>query len=439
MIVMKFGGTSVADAKAIRQVADIVGSRLAFHPVVVVSAMAGVTDTLIRLCKEPDCRKTETARLVKRHLKTARELGLDETTVAAELTELEQTVFRCGQRRKLSPAETDLILSFGERLSARLVAGYLTQTVVPAKPVMSYEAGLVTDTNFGCAEPLPVSRINLRRSLSRLKDLPVITGFLGRTPDGHLTTLGRGGSDFTAAYVGAALGARRVEIWTDVDGIMTADPRVVPGARTVSRLSFAEAAELAYFGAKVLHPKTLLPAIEMDIPVWVLNTFRPAGIGTIVTRSSRKSAEVVKAIACKRNIHVLNVVSTRMLMAHGFLARLFQVFADLEIVVDLLATSEVSVSLTVDCPDRLREAARRLARLAEVRLEQNRALVCVVGDGIGKTPGLAGAVFSILGKAGINVEMISQGASRTNLSFVVDNRYSRRCVRLLHDYFFGNK
>lgn len=436
MIVMKFGGTSVADTRAIGQVANLVRSRLGRRPVVVVSAMAGVTDALVRLCNQPGSRKSETARLMQRHIQTAREIGLDDAAIAPELAELVRTVARIGRRKELRPAERDLALSFGERLSARLVAGCLNLAGIPAVPVMSYEAGLVTNDDFGCAEPLPISRAGLCRSLVRIREVPVVTGFLGRTRDGRITTLGRGGSDFTAAYIGAAVGARLVEIWTDVDGVMTADPRVVPSARTVPRLCFAEAAELAYFGAKVLHPKTLLPAVEKNIPVRVLNTFRPASAGTTVTRSSRRSKEVVKAIAFKKDINVVNIVSTRMLMAHGFLARLFRVFAELEIVVDLLATSEVSVSLTVDRPERLKEAARRLARLAEVRVEKDRALVCVVGEGIGREPGLAGTVFSTLGKAGINVEMISQGASRTNLSFVVGGSESARCVRVLHDRFF---
>ena len=344
---------------------------------------------------------------------------------------------RVRRSRRVSARDRDLVLSFGERLSSALVAGFLARAGIAARPVMSYRAGMVTDDCFGAAEPLPEARRRLRYTLQAARGVSVVTGFLGRTRTDEITTLGRGGSDFTASFIGAALKVREIEIWTDVPGVMSADPRIVPEAHTIRHLSFAEGAELAYFGAKVLHPKTLLPAISLDIPVRVLNTDDPASPGTVVTRQANKSEEVVKAIACKKGISVVNVVSTRMLLAHGFLSRLFKVFADHRIVVDVLSTSEVSVSLTVDRDERLQDAVNELARFSEVQVQAKRALISVVGEGLARRTGLAGRVFSALGDEGVNVEMISQGASKTNLSLVARNSEADRCVRRLHREFFG--
>lgn len=439
MVVMKFGGTSVGNARRIESVAGIVRTRLRRKPIVVVSAMAGVTDGLISLYNQAVRGKGNGQSLIAKHLAAARELGLPREAIQSELQALVETLGEVRRKRIPSPKDRDLVLSFGERLSARLVAGCLAGQGIPATPVMSYRAGLLTNSDFGGAEPLPQAMGNLRESLAGVKGVPVVTGFLGRTRKGAITTLGRGGSDFTAALVGAALDVQEVEIWTDVNGVMSADPKVVPGAHTIANLSFAEAAELAYFGAKVLHPKTLLPAMRRGIPVRVLNTHNPSHPGTVVTRLARRSAEVVKAIACKKGITGVNVVSTRMLLAHGFLAKLFQVFADHRISVDLLATTEVSVSLTVDHVDRLSEAVKEMRTFSEVEVQKRRALICVVGEGLARSPGMSGKVFGALGKEKINVEMISQGASKINLSFVVREEEAEACVRRLHQEFFGRR
>jgi aspartate kinase len=439
MVVMKFGGTSVGDARRIESVAGIVRTRLRRKPIVVVSAMAGVTDGLISLYNQAVRGKGNGQSLIARHLAAARELGLLRKAIQSELQALVETLGEVRLKRTPSPRDRDLVLSFGERLSARLVAGCLSQWKIPAAPVMTYEAGLVTDGNFGSAEPLPETMGNLRKSLARVKGVPVVTGFLGRTREGAITTLGRGGSDFTAALVGAAVGAEEVEIWTDVNGVLSADPKVVPEAHTIGHLSFSEAAELAYFGAKVLHPKTLWPAMQKDIPVRVLNTHNPGHAGTVVTRRARRSEEVVKAIAWKKGITVVNVVSTRMLLAHGFLAKLFQVFADHRIAVDLLATTEVSVSLTVDDAERLGAAVKELKTFSDVKVKKGRTLICIVGDGLAHSPGVSGKVFGALGRKGTNVEMISQGASKINLSFVVRGEEAEPSVRILHQEFFKRR
>ncbi len=436
MIVMKFGGTSVGDARSIRAAVGIVRSRLERRPVVVVSAMAGVTDALIAAWERASRGRGAGGSIAARHLAAARDLGLPLQDVRGEARGMEAALAAVRGRRGSSAADRDRIVSFGERLSAHLVAGALHSAGVEAAAAPAGDAGLVTDAAFGEAEPLPEAYPALRRGLRRRPGVPVVTGFIGRTRDGRPTTLGRGGSDYTAAILAAALGAEEVEIWTDVSGVMSADPRVAPEARTIERLSFAEAAELAYFGAKVLHPKTLLPAMAAEIPVRVLNTGDPAHPGTLITRAATRSRGVVKAIASKKHIIVVDVVSTRMLLAHGFLARLFQVVADRGVVVDLVSTSEVSVSMTVDRGDRLREAVREIRRFAQVRINRDRAVVCVVGEGLGQVPGLAGKVFSTLGREGINVEMISQGASKLNISFVVRGDQADGAVRALHRRFF---
>jgi aspartate kinase len=259
-------------------------------------------------------------------------------------------------------------------------------------------------------------------------------GFIASTEDGVTTTLGRGGSDFTASIVGAGVGAEEIQIWTDVDGMLTADPTILPGGHRVKTLSFAEAAELAYFGAKVLHPATVVPAVEKNIPVLILNSRRPEVSGTRIVADRVPCDNVVKSIACKRKITLVNIHSTRMLMAHGFLHRIFEVFDRFETPVDMVATSEISVSLTIDNPERLDEILQELRQFAEVDTEREQAIVCLVGDKIRYTPGVARRVFMALD--GINIRMISQGASLLNLSFVVAESDLFRTVSALHEEFF---
>jgi aspartate kinase len=311
---------------------------------------------------------------------------------------------------------------------------------VPAQAFDAFDVGMLTDDQFGGAEPLPDSEALLRDALGTPGDVvPVVTGFIGKTRDGRVTTLGRGGSDYSAAIVGAAVGADEIEIWTDVDGVMSADPRVVPGAKTIPVLSFNEAAELAYFGAKVLHPKTILPAVRRSIPVRVLNTFRPTHPGTVITAEGAAvdAEHPARAIAAKKGITVVQLVSSRMLLAHGFLARIFDAFARHKLVVDLIATSEVSVSLTVDRGEQLAPALEELRRIAEVQTVDERALLAVVGRGIGDALGTtAGRVFGVLADAGVNVELISAGSGRANISVVVAGADCDAAVKTLHARLF---
>jgi len=439
MIVMKFGGTSVGIPEHFAVATRLVVARVERGPVVVVSALAGITNLLVEFCRSTVGRPELAQQVEARHLEFARRVEVPPAVLEPLLRawQLEAAPW-LASHKVVSGADRDRVLSFGERLSVELFAAGLRALGMDAVAVLAGDAGLVTDERFGAAQPLPESPALLARQLARPSaqrgPLPVVTGFLGRTADGRITTLGRGGSDYSAALIGAALGADEIQIWTDTSGMLSADPRIVPEARPVARLSFAEASELAYFGARVLHPKTLLPAMDRAIPVRVLNTTRPYDPGSLITPAAEPadSSWRVKSIACKKDVTAVTIVSTRMLHAHGFLARVFEVFGRHHIVVDLVTTSEVSISVTVDDPSRLESAIAELEGIGRIEVKHGLAVVAVVGEGAPSHVGLAGHVFTLLGGVGVGVEMISQGASRVNLSFVVRGGDADRAVRLLH-------
>jgi aspartate kinase len=449
MIVAKFGGTSVADAAAIGRLIGIVRSRSADRPVVVVSALARVTDALLALAPmvhAADGAQLDTAiaALIDRHAATARELpgaSLALPAIADDATTLRHEL-GAALGRMLRPAEIDALAGRGELWSSRLVAAALeaaglAATWVDIRPIM------VTDDRHGRATPYMQALADRARECVRpLVDsgrIPVTQGFIGATVDGTPTTLGRGGSDFTAALLGAVLDVERVEIWTDVNGLMTADPRIVPSARTLRAASYEEAAELATFGAKVLHPATAQPLVRSGIPIVVLNSTRPDDPGTTIEPSAeleRMGDSPVRSISWKPGITVVNVRAPRMLGAYGFLRAMFEVFERHEMVVDVLASGEVSVSLTVEDRTRLDPVVRDLGELGEVWVEDHRAIIAVVGIGIRTTPGLAARLFRAVQPA--NVEVISQGASAINMTFVVREEDGPDVVRRLHQEFFGS-
>lgn len=446
MIVLKFGGTSLGDPARIERASAIVrrARERGDRPVVIVSAHAGVTDQLLALAQAAyEGREADLRPLRARHEEIASGLGLDPAHVAPELAELENIVSGVRLLGELSPRARDRIASFGERMAAKAVAGFLSRTGLPARALPAWEVGLVTDHRFGRAQPLPDSEERIGHALAPFDAedaaVPIITGFIGKDPHGRITTLGRNGSDFSAAIFGAAIGAKEIQIWKDVEGVMTADPRIVPQARLVRELAFDEASELSAYGAKVVHPATMAPAVRRDIPIRVLNTMEPDARGTLIVRESPVSAEVVKAIAHKRNVSLVNIHSTRMLGAPGFLARMARIFKEHEVDIDMIATSEVSVSLTVEDPRRLDAAARDLSRFADVTVARaEKAIVCVVGRGLRETKGVAAKVFTALAQADVNVDLISQGASQINLGFVVSNDAVVPAVRALHAQFFGS-
>jgi aspartate kinase len=340
--------------------------------------------------------------------------------------------------RELTPRLTDAISAYGERLSSMIVASAFRRLNVPSAH-HDARRSIRTDARHTQAAPLlaPTYQL-LEQNLGPMIAggmVPVMGGFIGSTEDGVTTTLGRGGSDYTASIVGAGIGAREIQIWTDVDGMLTADPTVISEVQRVETCSFAEAAELAYFGAKVLHPATVLPAIEKNIPVRILNSRRPEVEGTLIVSDAPPGASPIRSIACKRNITLVHIVSSRMLMAHGFLRRIFEVFDRFETPVDMLATSEVSVSLTVDNACWLDAIRKELETFAEVSVEQDQAIVCLVGERIRQCPETAARVFRSLN--GVKPRMVSQGASQLNLGLVVAAADLPSAVESLHREFFG--
>lgn len=448
MMICKFGGTSVADAEAITRLIEIVRCRIECRPVVVVSALAKVTDGLLALAREAPSAESKALdsavdALRHRHEQIARQLpGCSDTmdAIAADIEDLRRSLAGV-HGHSLSPSDFDAVAGKGEIWSSRLVAAAMTGAGLDAAWV-DIRPILVTDARFTRATP-HTDAVNQRardqlQPLAMAGRIPVTQGFIGATTGGAPTTLGRGGSDFTAALLGAALGAQRVEIWTDVDGLMTADPRIVPSARTLAAASYEEAAELATFGAKILHPATALPLVRAGIPIVILNSRHPDRRGTTVEPSAqleRVGDSPIRSISWKRGITVVNIRAPRMLGAYGFLRALFEVFERHETVVDVLASGEVSISLTIEDRSRLDPLVRELGELGEVWVEERRAIVAVVGIGLRNTPGLAGRVFNAVWPA--NVEIISQGASAINMTFVVREEDGPDVVRRLHQEFFG--
>ena len=451
LVVMKFGGTSVEDAAAIGRTAAIVAGRVAQgkSPVVVVSAMAKVTDQLLRAAEAASQGDRTGAlaissRLRSRHRDTSAELVKNAKDRAALMTlvdekfdKLDEILRGLAAILELTPRVSDLIVSFGERISSRMVTAAFREQGIDAAHVDAREI-IVTDSQFQKA--IPQDDIIEKRAPEKLLPLveagkaPVMGGFIASNEAGLTTTLGRGGSDFTGALVGGALNAAAIEIWTDVDGIMTSDPRVCPDALRVRVISFEEAAELAYFGAKVLHPATILPAVRKNIPVSVLNSRNAACEGTRIISLAPHCRSPFKSIAVKKKLSIIDVVASRMLMTHGYLSEIFAIFDRHKCPVDMVSTSEVSVSLTVDSNNQLPAIAADLSKLADVKYEGKKALVCMVGEDIRGQNGIAAQVFAAIRH--VNVRMISQGASEINMSFMIEEDDADEAVRSLHAAFF---
>ena len=452
LVVMKFGGTSVEDATAINRTADIVRGRCdkGLIPVVVVSAMAKVTDQLLAAAAaagrgDRSGALAISARLHNRHKETAAALVTTDSLcelskwMEAEFSGIDEVLRGLAAVGELTPRISDMIVSEGERLSSRMIAEAFQHRALNAVHVDARQC-IVTDAQHGKAVPQDAlieqrlgEHVLPHTSAGRVV---VMGGFIGSTEKGVTTTLGRGGSDFTAALVGGGMDAAAIEIWTDVNGIMTTDPRIVPDALRVKTISFEEAAELAYFGAKVLHPATILPAVAKNIPVLVLNSRNPENEGTRIISLAPHCRSPFKSIAVKRRLTILDVVASRMLMSHGYLRAIFEVFDKHKCPVDMVSTSEVSVSLTVDSNEKLPEVAAELSQLADVKYEGRKALVCMVGENIRGQNGIAARVFQAVRH--INVRMISQGASEINMSFMIEEDDVEEAVRSLHAEFFND-
>lgn len=456
MAVMKFGGTSVGTASAMKQAIRIVAEEnKKAVPVVVLSACSGMTNLLIRISEAAgESRLDEAMQMAGdvrlHHLSLVDELITDaqrrervRQQVEEYVTKLELLVKGVDIVGELTDRSFDSFCSFGELLSTTIFAAALEDAGYDSLWI-DVRRVMVTDRHFGTARPLEaVCEKQVQEVIRPVIDegrIVVTQGFIGSTEDGHTTTMGRGGSDFTAALLGSWLPSDAIQIWTDVDGVMTCDPRMVPEARSIRVLTFSEAAELAYLGAKVLHPDTIAPAVKKNIPVYVLNSHLPDAKGTVITDDSgilegMSYGGLVKSIAVKKGQCIVNFRSNRMLGQHGFLTEFFSVFARAGVSVDMISTSEVSVSLTVSDTDGIEQLAEELGRMGEVEVEHHVATVSVVGDNLRMSRGVSGRIFSSL--KDVNVRMISQGASEINVGFVVEEADVPKAVRNLHHEFFS--
>jgi aspartate kinase len=450
MIVMKFGGSSVQDSTAIRRVASIVASRLTEQPLVVVSAMGGVTDKLVQIADVASRGELSAARALldvirARHLQAAGEM-LDPPAAAAFaealdaiLAETAALVEQIAAEESASPAQHSHMLTFGEVLSSRLVAAAFAALGVPSAHADARKL-IVTDSRHPAASPLASpTRTKLLEEIPALLEqnlVPVLGGFIASSDSGEITTLGRGGSDYSAAIIGAALMADRIEIWTDVSGILTTDPRICPKAQRIAEISFHEATELACFGAKVLHPATLLPAVEHDIPVAVLNSHQPHDAGTIIRAVAARGPSSFRAIAVKRNISVFNVCAPSHVGSQRFLDDLFSFLRWHHLQSELVSISGASASVAVEGSRDLVRLTSELEALGEVDFQPDMAIICLVGEDIRGRVGIASEVFGVIAAAGINIRMIAQGSSEISVSFVVDGKDAVKSVQQLHRHLF---
>lgn len=459
MIVMKFGGTSVGGAEQIRAVARIVVVHLDRRPVVVVSAITKVTDLLLGTARAAGAGDRETVRANLRRLneihRAAIEGAIENPEIKAEVTRrvaellarLRRSCTGIVMLGELSARSLDAVVAHGERCSSLIVAGALRDQGLAAEAVSATEV-IVTDEQFAAANPL--MEPTRRRAAAVLRPLvdagvvPVVTGFIGATEAGLTTTLGRGGSDYSASIIGGALGSDEIWIWTDVTGVMSADPRIVPEARTLPRISYAEAAELSYYGAKVLHPRTIIPAVQGRIPIRIKNTFAPDEAGTLIHHGDEAAPQVGKAITSIRLTGMITVTGAGLIGGPAIVARVFTTVArrNANLFMISQSSSEHNVCFVVSeevaellVADLQREFASELDRqeLEAVTALRDVSVVAVVGAGMRGTPGVAGRVFSALGRHRVNIIAIAQGSSELNISFVVNTAEERRAVQVLHD------
>ncbi|KAK7315757.1 hypothetical protein VNO77_34329 [Canavalia gladiata] len=459
--VMKFGGSSVASAERMKEVVNLILSFPEERPIVVLSAMGKTTNKLLLAGeKAVSCGVTNASNIDELcfikdlHHRTVDLLGVDRCVIAKHLEELEQLLKGIAMMKELTKRTQDYLVSFGECMSTRIFAAYLNKMGVKARQYDAFEIGFITTDDFTNADILEATYPAVAKRLHGdwLSDpaIPIVTGFLGKAQKScAVTTLGRGGSDLTATTIGKALGLPEIQVWKDVDGVLTCDPNIYQQAEPVPYLTFDEAAELAYFGAQVLHPQSMRPARESDIPVRVKNSYNPKAPGTLITKARDMSKAVLTSIVLKRNVTMLDIVSTRMLGQYGFLAKVFSTFEDLGISVDVVATSEVSVSLTLD-PSKLwsRELIQQaseldhvveeLEKIAVVKLLQNRSIISLIGN-VQRSSLILEKAFRVLRTLGVTVQMISQGASKVNISLVVNDSEAEQCVRALHSVFFESE
>lgn len=459
---MKFGGTSVGNGSRIKHVAELAKEyRDSGNEVVLVtSALNGVTDALLKSAKEAsETGKTSTIKefitdLTKQHHQAAQDaitgkkakkiVEVVTKELDSRIEELEKALIGICYLGELTVRSIDYISSYGERLTAPILCGSLNSLGIKSRSFTGGDAGIITTDDYGNARPLEKSySLIIERIEPLLKDsIPVITGFIGENEAGIITTLGRGGSDFSASIIGAALKADEIWLWKEVHGILTTDPMIVPEARTIPVISYIEAMELSYFGAKVLHPRTIEPAIKHGIPVRVKNTFDPSSPGTIIVKDLKQSKDIVKAVTVIRNVALINISGAGMVGTIGVAARVFTTLANAGVNIIMISqgSSEANISLVVD-GSHLDKAVKGIRAefkngiIKDVTQDRNICVVAVVGAGMANTPGVAGRVFGALGKARVNVIIISQGSSQHNISFAVSGDDAAKAVQVLHREF----
>jgi aspartate kinase len=446
MIVMKFGGSSVADASRIRHVTDIVKTQLAKKPVLVLSAMGDTTDHLLEAGDAAlNQGKVESARIEKLHLDTIKNLKLPvQKDVNVLLNELKRLLSGIALIRELTPRTKDYLVSFGERLSVRVAAAFLKSSGINAMAFDAWELGFISTSDYGKAELLNESWDLIPKKISPLikgNVVPIITGFIAKNEMGSITTLGRGGSDLSATMIASACRAKEVQVWKDVDGILTADPRIIKNVRVVQYVTYEEAAELAYYGAQVLHPRAMLPCMKTGTPVLVKNSYNIDAPGTRIEEAA--AAEIkkrlpVRAITSRNNVTLVDIVSSRMLGQYGFLAEVFSIFSKHNISIDMVATSEVSVSLTLNSTSDLSEVKKELSKIASVEIKTGRAIVSIICD-VKRSSEILARAFNICQLIAVPVQMISQGASKVNISIIVNDSEAQETVKSFHLEFFGEE
>ncbi len=440
MIVMKFGGSSVANAERIKHVASIIQAYKEERPLVILSAMGDTTDHLLEAADLAVNGKVDIEKVEKLHLDTAKELDVDVPAVKELLGELKTLLTGISMLHELSKRSRDYLVSFGERMSVRLMAAYLNKEKTPARFYDAWDVGFVSDSNFMNAELLDEVWTKIPEKLSDYKngiqkEIPIVTGFIAKDKNGVITTLGRGGSDLSATMLGAALGAKEIQTWKDVDGILTTDPRIVKNARPVPEVTYEEAQELAMFGSQVLHPRSMIPCRKTGTPVRVKNSYNIKSEGSVILAKHTGATPRVLAITSVKNVDLIDIQSNNMFGACGFLAHVFNQFLKWNVSVDVIATSEVSVSLTVNASSNLDGLVEDLKRAADVTVKTEKAIVTIICDASASSSILADA-FAALNKENINVQMISQGASKVNISFLVDTNQANTVVQTLHSALF---
>lgn len=442
MIVMKFGGTSVGTAESIRETCRIITERKDRKPFVVVSAhnspTCRMTDTIVRSGNEALAGNADPQPVIDLQHQICLDLGLPVDLVDHLLKRYSELLTGIKMIGELSTRTFDLLMSFGERMSHIVVAEVINREfAAEAVAISAMDLGLLTDANYGSAIPDESSYPAIKKNVEAAGDKIIITtGFMGLSPEGHIATLGRGGSDFSATIFGAAINAEEVEIWTDVDGVMTADPKVANKAESIPELSFLEASELSWYGAKVLHPSTMIPAQKHNIPVRVLNTHKASSPGTLIVSHLTKTNKIAKSIAYHRHIKMVTITSSRMLGSYGFMAKVFEIFAENQIDVHMIATSEISISLSTPGDADLKVVEQRLSKYGEVVVEEDKAIVCIVGENMAGTPGVAAKVTTALADANVNIRMISQGANEINIALLIDVKDTTAAVSALHRVIF---